>query len=190
MSSIIGERASIKAGAIYGGQGFARGAFIPKYLLRSIVTIDEVQEGKDGTECHLAELQCWVPVKYLNFLEQRDYVKPPPHKKHGMSGSRIYRIFRSMHNRCETPSCTVYRYYGGRGITVCSEWDDFTSFYQWAISNGYADNLSIDRIDNDKGYFPENCRWATQKEQIRNRRPFKRTNTILHQKDQKHKPKE
>lgn len=56
MSSIIGERASIKAGARYGGKGFARGAFIPKYLIGSIVTIDEVQEGQDGTECRLAEL--------------------------------------------------------------------------------------------------------------------------------------
>lgn len=96
MSSIIGERASIKAGARYGGKGFARGAFIPKYLIGSIVTIDEVQEGQDGTECRLAELQCWVPMKYLHFLEKQDYVKPPQHKKHGMSGSRIYRIFRSM----------------------------------------------------------------------------------------------
>ena len=86
MSSVIGERASVKVGARYGGKGFARGAFIPKYLIGSIVTIDEVQEGKDGTECHLAELQCWVPVKYLNFLEQRDYVKPPPHKSMGCPG--------------------------------------------------------------------------------------------------------
>mgnify|MGYP001625111049 CR=1 FL=1 len=187
MNSLMGARVTVRAGARYGGRGFSRGAFVPKYLVGSIGTIDKIQKGTDGTECHLLELQCWVPAKYLCFPEQHDYVKPPPHKKHGMSGSRIYRIFRSMHNRCETPSCTVYRYYGGRGITVCSEWDDFTVFYQWAISNGYADNLSIDRIDNDKGYSPENCRWVTQSEQVKNRRPFKRNKTIISQDSNKNK---
>lgn len=59
--------------------------------------------------------------------------------------------------------------YGGRGITVCEEWkNDFATFKEWAMENGYADNLTIDRIDNDNGYFPENCRWATKKVQQRN----------------------
>ena len=84
---------------------------------------------------------------------------------------RIKRIWKNMKSRCGNPNATSYRIYGGRGIAVCDEWkNDFMSFYNWAINNGYSDDLSIDRIDNDKGYCPENCRWATAKEQRANQR--------------------
>ena len=66
-----------------------------------------------------------------------------------------------------------YVNYGGRGITICEEWLDVQNFYDWAMSNGYSDELSIDRIDNDGGYCPENCRWTTQTIQTRNRRVYK-----------------
>ena len=74
--------------------------------------------------------------------------------------------------RCYYPHHTHYGYYGGRGITVCDEWlHNFKSFYDWAMSHGYRDDLTLDRIDNDKGYSPNNCRWATYSEQNKNKRP-------------------
>lgn len=89
---------------------------------------------------------------------------------------RLYYIYRGMLNRCYKPSCKEYQYYGIRGITVCDEWQGeqgFSNFKNWALNNNYQDDLEIERKDNDKGYYPENCKWATRTEQMRNTRRSK-----------------
>ena len=90
---------------------------------------------------------------------------------HKGTHTRLYGIYNKIKWRCEYPSCNSYRYYGERGIRICDEWkNSFEAFRDWALSHGYREDLTIDRIDVNGNYEPNNCRWATKKVQSRNKR--------------------
>lgn len=95
-------------------------------------------------------------------------------KTHGQSGTKLHYIWIEMRQRCNNPEHPKYHLYGGRGIKICGDWKEFESFYKWAKKSGYKEGLSIDRINNNESYYPNNCRWATQSVQMNNTRRTKK----------------
>ena len=86
----------------------------------------------------------------------------------------LYWAWKAIKQRCKNPKCRAYKNYGGRGISVCKEWENFEGFFNWAVNSGYKKGLDIDRINNNGDYTPNNCRWVSRTENVNNRR-----NTIL-----------
>ena len=148
-------------------------------ICKSCGQIDIVRSDQLNCKCKPCQM-------ILGGLLLGSYVKANPEscskgsRKHGMHNTRLYRIHKSMMERCGHTG-TRHKwamYYEDRGIKVCEYWHDRTNFFTWALANGYAENLEIDRIDNNNGYNPDNCRWVTHLVNMRNRRKSTTTPTF------------
>ena len=136
----------------------------PFTFAKKIRNVSEFKASEMNKLCDVLKINSAVLREAIFFPQAVDYKST--------INRRVFAVWTFMLARCYDPEHVGYKYYGGRGITICEEWkDDFLNFYDWAMANGYRDDLTLDRIDVDGKYEPKNCRWATMKEQTANKRP-------------------
>lgn len=125
------------------------------------------------TEKDTAPLNKFVTYKRIRNGKEQTVTRRVRANEVGWSRTPLYKVWNGMKRRCHEPQAQNYRWYGGRGITVCEEWrHDFLTFRTWAENNGYEKGMELDRINNDLGYNPDNCRWLTKLDNLANRRGY------------------
>lgn len=145
------------------------------YILRKDDIILTFSSEKSACE-YLGVSQCTVSSCYRRGVKCKGFnIEKVGSTSHGETKTRLHKIWECMHARCEYEKHPYFADYGDRGISVCKEWSEYVPFRDWAIANGYSDKLTLDRKNTNQNYTPENCRWATMKEQQNN----KRTNRIV-----------
>lgn len=141
-----------------------------KFNLLTITEVDSIK--KNGRSTLYASCECDCGKTYYGKLCNIRYgIKPSCGCEHSSKilNKKLYTRWKAMRSRCLNKNNNKYHRYGGRGISFCKEWNDYKTFESWALSNGYKHELSLDRIDNDGDYGPNNCRWVNQERQARNR---------------------
>lgn len=138
-----------------------------KWLCKCTCGNTTIVDGRDLRKGATKSCGCLLKEKAANRIVKMNTI-------HNNSHSRLYNIWVGMRDRCRRQKNWAYKYYGGRGISVCKEWDSYLEFKKWALQNGYEENLTIDRINVNDNYKPSNCRWITIQEQQRNKRNNKK----------------
>lgn len=144
----------------------------------NFLTVIDIKPNKDNKNWFLCRCDCGNTKLVKPTYWERGTIKScgcyakSLKNQHNETLDRLRRIYSGMKERCLNPNADAFEYYGGRGITICQEWlDNRQAFIDWALTNGYENNLTIDRINNDGNYEPSNCRWADMRTQTLNQRP-------------------
>ncbi len=169
MENLVGKKFGMLTVIAFSHREARKGGSYRWYWVCQCECGNVVTRRSDGLKDKKVVVSCGCYRKKI--LEQHNFKINNPNKTHGQTKTRLYKIYAKMKERCYDPNYPERHLYGGRGIKICNEWlDSFEVFRDWSLTHGYAEHLSIDRIDPNKDYEPSNCRWADVYQQANNKR--------------------